>query len=87
MLNGIDVNDSVGDKPLHPISLALLDINMPILNGFETLKQIKEMFKRHNTRLNDLMPQVQGDSHETIGEKPEQTLLLRPMIIFFSQYE
>ena len=71
MLNSIDVNDSIGNKPLHPITLALLDINMPILNGFETLKQLKEMFNRHNKRLNSLMPQVQGDHHEIIDEKPE----------------
>ena len=31
-------------KPFQPIALVLLDINMPILNGFETLKLIKSKF-------------------------------------------
>ena len=39
-------------KPLQPITLILLDINMPVLNGFETLSRVKEMFTNHNQRLN-----------------------------------
>ena len=30
--------------PRQPVTLVLLDINMPILNGLETMKLIKEMF-------------------------------------------
>ena len=32
----------------QPVSLVLLDINMPILNGLETLKLIKEQYSIYN---------------------------------------
>ena len=41
--------------PFQPVSLLLLDINMPILDGFETLKQTKELFKRHNDMFNSCL--------------------------------
>ena len=34
-----------GELPLQPVALLLLDINMPIKNGIETLLVIKEKFK------------------------------------------
>ena len=30
---------------LQPVSLLLLDINMPLVNGIDALKQIKEKFR------------------------------------------
>ena len=40
LLNNIPKKELDGSncKPFQPIALVLLDINMPILNGFETLK-------------------------------------------------
>ena len=45
-------DQGIGAAPLQPVSLLLLDINMPIINGLETLKLVKDKFKRHNTRQN-----------------------------------
>ena len=33
----------------QPISLLLLDINMPILNGLETLVKVKSIFEEYNS--------------------------------------
>ena len=33
---------------VQPVSLLLLDINMPVLNGYETLKKVKQLFKDFN---------------------------------------
>ena len=30
------------------IALVLLDINMPVMNGFQTLERIKQLFNQHN---------------------------------------
>ena len=32
---------------IQPIKLILLDVNMPILNGLETLKAVKQYFELH----------------------------------------
>ena len=32
--------------PRQPVALVLLDINMPILNGLDTLRMIKERYKK-----------------------------------------
>ena len=46
-LNQIDITNS---KPLHPVSLILLDINMPVMDGMETSKTISNMFDQINNR-------------------------------------
>ena len=38
---------------------------MPILNGFETLRLVKEQFDRHNKRLNAAIGFGNGDDDET----------------------
>ena len=49
VLNDLDLSDHVaGQRPLWPISLILLDINMPIMNGFDTMKLVKEKFRLIN---------------------------------------
>ena len=54
----INSNDQV--TPLQPVSLLLLDINMPILNGIDTLRTVKEIFERQNKARLDRQP-VQTD--------------------------
>ena len=57
---------------IQPVSLLILDINMPILNGFETKKAIEELFVKFNARLN--------------SEHPEITVL-RPLVCYLSQFD
>ena len=39
------------ETPCQPISVLLLDINMPMLNGIEALILLKEKFKQYNSNL------------------------------------
>ena len=54
LLDNLDTQTQSDEQPtLQPVSLLLLDINMSILNGIETLKQVKDKFKTINdTKLN-----------------------------------
>ena len=61
--------------PCQPIALLLLDIGMPILDGFETLKKAKELFERENRRI---------ASHNLLDK---QLYIMRPTICFFSQFD
>ena len=69
---------------LQPISLLLLDINMPLMNGFETLICVKEIFERHNKRLKD---SLSGDEQNKLIDSRVESKLMRPLIIFVSQLE
>ena len=57
---------------------------MPIMNGFETLTRVKELFKWHNKRL---VEAVDYGSSISVIDTEEKCLLLRPMIIFASQLD
>ena len=35
---------------IQPIKLILLDINMPILDGLETLKMVKQLFEKYEDK-------------------------------------
>ena len=59
--------------PIQPVALVLLDINMPILDGFETLGKTKAVFKEANIRL-------------TANQLESDTVVMRPTICFFSQF-
>ena len=69
------------EAPIQPIRLVVLDINMPVLDGFETLKKVKEIFEVHNARTND---RLVNDSYPTTVSRP---LVLRPFICLFSQLD
>ena len=34
----------------QPISLLILDLNMPVLNGYDCAKQIKQLYKEYNQK-------------------------------------
>ena len=53
---------------------------MPVLDGFETLKKVKEIFDAHNTRAND-------ESSEHPHIEVSRPLALRPFICMFSQLD
>ena len=57
---------------------------MPIMNGFETLKRVKDLFKWHNKRLSEA---VDLENSLSVIETEDKCLLLRPMIIFVSQLD
>ena len=37
-------------SPYQPVTLLLLDINMPMLNGFETTKAVKDLYQQFNEK-------------------------------------
>ena len=39
-------------EQIQPIRLLILDINMPIMDGFETLRRVKQLFEHHNALIN-----------------------------------
>ena len=39
------------DFHIQPISLLLLDINMPIINGLECAQQVKQLYREVNEKL------------------------------------
>ena len=42
---------TISERPIQPISLLLLDINMPNTTGLETLKMIKQKYQEANEEL------------------------------------
>ena len=40
------------------MSLLLLDINMPVLDGYETLKKVKQLFKDYNKNIDINSPML-----------------------------
>ena len=50
-----DINKKT-QRPIQPVSLLLLDINMPILDGMETCKRVKMKFEEFNKVNNDKSP-------------------------------
>merc|ERR1711990_734666 len=63
---------------IQPISLILLDINMPILTGYDVVPLIKKRFEAINENKSDLFRKG------TLKVKP--AILVRPMICYLSQY-
>ena len=54
------------------------------MNGFETLKRVKDLYSWHNNRLKEAVGH--GSSFSVIDTE-DKCLLLRPMIIFLSQLD
>ena len=40
--------------PFQPVTMLLLDIQMPIMNGLETMKLVKEKFVQRNEQISRL---------------------------------
>lgn len=47
--NVLNNNDPTQNK--QPVSLVILDINMPIMDGMETAKRIKQLYDEYNEML------------------------------------
>lgn len=51
MLNHINLQDLKGDKVIQPVSLLILDINMPDITGIEVLKHVKKAYDDINEKI------------------------------------
>ena len=51
MLNHINLQDLRGDKVIQPVSLLILDINMPDITGIEVLKHVKKAYDDINEKI------------------------------------
>ena len=71
VLSGIQDPDVVHEQP---ITLLILDMQMPLMNGFETLKFVKEAYAKHNLLL----------MSRQLVNRPQRLHVVRPMICFFS---
>ena len=80
VLNGLDISraQKEGKLPLHPVTLLLLDINMPILTGIEALVLIKNKYRIINEQYN----QIKGNK---VGL--DEVAVIRPLICYYSQYD
>ena len=38
-------------KAFQPVSLLLLDINMPIMSGMQVCKAVRQLYKQHNDKV------------------------------------
>ena len=65
---------------IQPVSLLILDVNMPILGGFETLKLVKQMFDTHNEFNQNSRP-----STESVAGQSKH--VMRPLMCFFTQLD
>ena len=68
---------SLIELPCQPVTLLLLDIQMPIMNGIQTMKLVKEKFARFNEELK--LKQMTGKSLDDV--------VLRPLICYLSHYD
>lgn len=61
---------------LQPITVLLLDINIPIVNGVDVIVRVKDLYEEANKELNkSLLKQDQKEHH-----------ILRPLTSYLSQY-
>ena len=81
-----DYEKSNCEPQLQPVSLLLLDINMPILDGIETQKLIMEKFQK----LHERSPRFEAQEEKPINTRAavsRNATLLRPFICYVTQYE
>ena len=78
LLKSLNINAAgrANKLPLQPVSLLLLDINMPILTGIEVMQKVEAMFQKMNAEYqNDVL---HGGNTKVV---------LRPMICYYSQHD
>ena len=64
---------------MQPVSLLLLDINMPILNGLQVLLKVKEKFELTEKKLAEI------ESTEDQPASTSKLRVVRPLIAYLSQ--
>ena len=53
MFDELEQNEPTSLTTIQPVTLLLLDINMPILTGIQTYVLVKKMYKEFNTKFID----------------------------------
>lgn len=61
------------EKPLMPIALIILDINMPMIDGLEAAQLVKERFDELNQRL--------IEKNNLLASSTHSRLVVRPMLV------
>ena len=65
----------------------MLDINMLILNGLETLEIVKEKFEKINEKLNRRIAIEMAFTEDASLPNPPHLKVMRPMICYLSQQD
>ena len=69
------------ESPIQPVALLILDICMPILDGMETVKRVKEKFRQFNEEIcKKLVLKLPSASKKN-------QIVIRPLIIHLSQFD
>lgn len=84
LLKDIETELASGINPklegtLQPVSLLLLDVNMPILNGLQVLLQVKDKFAQLESKLSGATTSASSDHSRTSRVK-----IVRPLIAYLS---
>ena len=75
VLDKIDVTSPrTNPQPLQPVTLLLLDINMPILNGMEA-------FNRINNKYNEINEKARAVEHQ---QSNQTQIVLKPLMCYYS---
>ena len=48
------LNNKTAKQFIQPVSLVFLDINMPVVDGLETAKQIRQKIDIYNEKVNEI---------------------------------
>ena len=46
-----DISGSIPLKPIQPVKLMILDINMPHMDGLQTVKETRALYKEINEKI------------------------------------
>ena len=67
------------ERPIQPVLLCILDINMPILDGLQAAKQLKERYEDFNKKI--------VEANNLVIPKEGSSLFVRPMIVHLTQFD
>ena len=64
----------------RPVSLILMDINMPLKSGLEAKKEITELYENSNKALSERTQE--DDAEASVGGTKSKTSIIRPLICY-----
>ena len=84
-INGLDAVQYVKEYPDLELDFVLLDLDMPIMNGFDSCSELLKMYKQKNTGNKPLIFAFSGFVNDQIRNKAMKTgfsdILLTPLSI------